>query len=191
MAYWKCKSIVVAKDLHFVAKHTEIEEKSRKIPLYLLFWNNQNRCVVFFMTYQNHKSKGLRKLRFGDKTYGNWRQIVENLIFYDFLCHIILYQQKSPKFKVATWKRHQNFDYSTIADRFRTVSLSNGSHPTGLVKPVYGIPTSPLIMEREKGRDLTKSYDKSPCTDKKIKKATWEHKNATKKLRLHNDCGPT
>ena len=33
---------------------------------------------------------------------------------------------------------------------------------------------------REKGRDMTRSYDKSPHTDRKIQKATWQHKNATK-----------
>ena len=32
----------------------------------------------------------------------------------------------------------------------------------------------------EKGRDLTQSYDQSPYTDRKIQKATWQHKNATK-----------
>ena len=35
----------------------------------------------------------------------------------------------------TTHKRHQNFDYTTIADRLRTVSWSNNSHPTGVVKP--------------------------------------------------------
>ena len=30
----------------------------------------------------------------------------------------------------------QNFDYTTIAYRLRTVSWSNDSHPTGVVKPV-------------------------------------------------------
>ena len=52
---------------------------------------------------------------------------------------------KSPytnrKIQKATWqhkkKRQQNFDYITIADRLRTVSWSNSSHPTGVVKPVY------------------------------------------------------
>ena len=29
------------------------------------------------------------------------------------------------------------FDYTTIADRLRTVSWSNSSHPTGVVKPAY------------------------------------------------------
>ena len=35
----------------------------------------------------------------------------------------------------------KNFDYTRIADRLRTVSSSNNSHPTGWVKPVYGYPT--------------------------------------------------
>ena len=46
----------------------------------------------------------------------------------------------------ATWQ-HKNatkIDYTTIADRLRTVSWSNNSHPTGVVKPVYGRPTFPL-----------------------------------------------
>ena len=33
---------------------------------------------------------------------------------------------------------------------------------------------------REKGRDLTQSYDKSPYTHRKIQKGMWQHKNATK-----------
>ena len=40
----------------------------------------------------------------------------------------------------ATWQHKnatKNFDYTTIADRLRTVSWSNSSHPTGVVKPVY------------------------------------------------------
>ena len=47
----------------------------------------------------------------------------------------------------ATWQHKnatKNFDYTTIADRLRTVSWSNSSHPTGVVKPVYGRPTFPL-----------------------------------------------
>ena len=34
-------------------------------------------------------------------------------------------------------KATKNFDYTTIADRFRTVMWSNSSHSTGVVKPVY------------------------------------------------------
>ena len=41
-------------------------------------------------------------------------------------------------------KPHQNFDYTTIAYRLRTVTSSNNSHRTGVVKPVYGYPTFPL-----------------------------------------------
>ena len=36
------------------------------------------------------------------------------------------------------------------------------------------------LITREKGRDLTQSYDKNPYTHRKIQKATWQHKNATK-----------
>ena len=44
----------------------------------------------------------------------------------------------------------------------------------------------------EKGIDLTQSYDKSTHTDRKIQKATWQHKNATKTSitqRLRTDLG--
>ena len=50
----------------------------------------------------------------------------------------------------ATWQ-HKNatkkFDYTTIADRLRTVSWSNSSHPTGMVKPVYERSTFPLTAK--------------------------------------------
>ena len=45
---------------------------------------------------------------------------------------------------------------------------------------------------REKGRDLTQFYDKSPYTDRKIKKATWKHKTPPKTSitqRLQTDLG--
>ena len=51
------------------------------------------------------------------------------------------YPRTNPKSNVTTQKCHQNFDHTTIADRLKTVSLSNDSHPTCVVKPVYGIPT--------------------------------------------------
>ena len=38
----------------------------------------------------------------------------------------------------------KTFDYTTIADRLRTVNSDNDSHSTGVVKPVYGIPTFSL-----------------------------------------------
>ena len=36
------------------------------------------------------------------------------------------------------------------------------------------------FSRREKGSDLTQSCDKSPYTGRKIQRATWQHKNATK-----------
>ena len=38
----------------------------------------------------------------------------------------------------------KNFDYTTIAGRLRTVRWRNNSHPTCVVKPVYGYPTFSL-----------------------------------------------
>ena len=37
-------------------------------------------------------------------------------------------------------------------------------------------------MEREKGRDLTQSYDKSPYTNRNVKRAKWQHKQRHKKF---------
>ena len=61
---------------------------------------------------------------------------------------------KSPytdrKIQKATWQHKNatiNFDYSTFADRLRTVSWGNDSHPTCVVKPVYGIPIFPLTAK--------------------------------------------
>ena len=44
---------------------------------------------------------------------------------------------------------------------------------------------------REKGRDLTQSYDKSPYTNRNVKRAKWQHKQRHKKVRLNSGCGPT
>ena len=41
----------------------------------------------------------------------------------------------------------KNLDYTTIADRLRTVSWSNNSHPTGVVKPVNERSTFPLTAK--------------------------------------------
>ena len=49
-------------------------------------------------------------------------------------------KQQRDSIKNAT----KNFDYTTIVDRLRTVSWSNSSHPTGVVKPVYERSTFPL-----------------------------------------------
>ena len=41
----------------------------------------------------------------------------------------------------------KNFDYTTIADRLRTISWGDDSRPSCVVKPVYGIPTFPLTTK--------------------------------------------
>ena len=47
-----------------------------------------------------------------------------------------LHQQKCQKNKVTTQTPQKKFDYTAIADRHRTVSWSNYSHPTGWVPPL-------------------------------------------------------
>ena len=44
---------------------------------------------------------------------------------------------------------------------------------------------------RERGRDLTQSYDKSPYTNRNVKRAKWQHKQRHKKVRLNSGCGLT
>ena len=42
--------------------------------------------------------------------------------------------EKSKKQRDNTKNATKNFDYTTIADRLRTVSWGNDSHPAGVVK---------------------------------------------------------
>ena len=58
-----------------------------------------------------------------------------------------LHPPKNPNSNVSAQKSNQNFDYTTIADWLRTVSWSNNSHPTGVVKPVYERPILPLTAK--------------------------------------------
>ena len=46
-----------------------------------------------------------------------------------------------------------------IANRFRTVSWGSDRHPTGVVKPAYGIPTFPLTAKavQSQGHTLRKN----------------------------------
>ena len=64
-------------------------------------------------------------------------------------------------------KRHQNFDYTAIADRLRTVSWSNSSYPTGVVKPVYERSTFPLTATAvlSKGHTFEKFVNNPPYRD--------------------------
>ena len=42
-----------------------------------------------------------------------------------------------------------------------------------------------ITMQRQKGGDLTQSYDKSPYTHGNVKRAKWKHKQRHKKVRLN------
>ena len=53
-------------------------------------------------------------------------------------------QKKSEKQRDNTKNATKNFDYTTIVGRHRTVSWSNNSHRTSVVKPVYERSTIPL-----------------------------------------------
>ena len=51
--------------------------------------------------------------------------------------------------------------------------------------------TNALRVRRQKGGDLTQSYDKSPYTNSNVKRAKRQHKQHHKKVRLYSSCGPT
>ena len=61
--------------------------------------------------------------------------------------------EKSKQQRDNTKNATKHFDYTTIADRLRTVSWSNNNHPTGVVKPVYERSTFPVtaIAVKAKG----------------------------------------
>ena len=44
-------------------------------------------------------------------------------------------------------KTPPKYDYTTAADRIKTVTWVNDSLPTGVVKPVYGIPTFQFTLK--------------------------------------------
>ena len=52
--------------------------------------------------------------------------------------------EKSKKQHGNITNANKNFAYTTIADRLRTISSSNSSHPPGVVKPVDERSTFPL-----------------------------------------------
>ena len=55
--------------------------------------------------------------------------------------------KKSKKQRDNIKNATKNFDYITIAVPLRTVSWSNSSYPTGVVKPVYELSTFPLTAK--------------------------------------------
>ena len=55
------------------------------------------------------------------------------------------YQQRI--FLKAKWQHHTRFDYKTITDVLRTVSLNNYSYLTGVIQPVCGCQTFPIATK--------------------------------------------
>ena len=55
--------------------------------------------------------------------------------------------EKSKKQRDNINNATKNFDYTMITDRIRTVSWSNSSYPTGVVKPVNERSTFPLTAK--------------------------------------------
>ena len=55
--------------------------------------------------------------------------------------------QRNPTSNATTHKRLHKLRLHNIADRLVTVSCSNDSHPTGVIKPVYRTPTFPLTAK--------------------------------------------
>ena len=66
-------------------------------------------------------------------------------------------------------RSHQNVDYTMIAGRLRTVSWSNNSHPTGMVKPYL------------KGTNLH-THRKSSVINR-----TWHDRNIVNDTDFHKD----
>ena len=60
--------------------------------------------------------------------------------------------EKSKKQRDNIKNATKNFDYTTIADRLKTVNWSNRSHPTGVVKTVYERSTFPLTATAVKSK---------------------------------------
>ena len=80
---------------------------------------------------------------------------------------------------------------STWLDLKQVIGKQRDSHDLFLILwrlLRYDKSTSSWVM-REKGKDLTQSYDKSPSRN--VERAKWQHKQRHKKVWLHSDCRPT
>ena len=62
------------------------------------------------------------------------------------------YINRNVNCKVTARKRNQTFDYTTIANRLRTVSWSNNSYPTGVVNRLTG-PTLRITCHKDKSSE--------------------------------------
>ena len=63
--------------------------------------------------------------------------------------------------------------------------------PAFFRREVFENSSQSFIEWRQKGGDLTQSYDKSPYTNRNVKRAKRQHKQRHKNVRLNSSCGPT
>ena len=76
----------------------------------------------------------------------------------------VLWQESLYHQKMKVKRQHKDatnaFDYTKIADRLRKVSWRYYCHPTGVEKPMYGIPTFPLIAKDLLSKDTNLNIPK-------------------------------
>ena len=83
----------------------------------------------------------------------------------------------------------KNFDYTTIADKLRTISWSNKNDPTGVAKPVYGYQRTHIskLVNNHPYIDITSLYRLRTNSQRK-----WGgHKNVVHKYKLRSKGVPT
>ena len=74
----------------------------------------------------------------------DWQEEKKEEIWFSPMTNAPTLTEKSKKQRDNIKSATKNVDYTTIADRLRTVRWSNSSYPTGVVKPVYERSTFPL-----------------------------------------------
>ena len=121
-------------------------------------WTKMYRFKFFFshtdilLSYQKRQSDITRQDIFKSNWYiswltrlNQWEKEKREEIWHSPITKAPTPTEKSKKATRQHKNATKNFDYTTIADRLRTVSFGNDKHPTGVVKPVYGIPTFPVL----------------------------------------------
>ena len=98
-------------------------------------------------------------------------RVIETFMSQNDLC---LYNDGSP-----TFLHSGNGAYSAIDLSFASQTLFD-RFSWDVHEDCSGSDHFPIIL-REKGRDLTQSYDKSPYTNGNVKRAKWQHKQRHKK----------
>ena len=100
-----------------------------------------------------------------------------------------------PECRVTFWRGLILFDKISVPtielslETISNVSLHINTNVTIIWRWIFIRDITVVVWEN--GRDLTQSYDKSPYTNRNVKRAKWQHKQRHKKVRLNSGCGPT